>query len=404
MATLKATKLREALQKAKNVGVVEELVTIAGCEMVFQNLPSEAYETIMADCAELEDVEYYNAYQIGHISRAIVEIDGTDLRDVVYVEDEVPDPKDPDKLITRKFERHEWLRENVLTTWGREAIAVAWRKFAETLLKADELAKKGVEFIIPDETAETRYRRLLSELQEAEQTIPSELATKVLDDAGYLKRVNLTGLDKLEDRAEQLKRLDDLENGLGATETAPEAPQPIPAPPDVQPPDPTPASPQPAPAPSPVAAGDKIARPSPTGDPREMMRSRTPLNRRGDATPTPAAATPVSAQRRVKVPDQIRQAAMQNTESVKGQAGVLSAPVVQPETVPQGGRASHIAALEGQVEGMVTGPQAPLPERSVQPVAEIRPSGINPREVVMATDPKPPAGVNKKYNPPPRQP
>lgn len=418
MATLKATRLREALQKARNVGVVEEPVMIAGCELVFQNLPSEAYEAIMAECAELEDVEYYNAYQIGHICRAIVEIDGTDLRDVDFIEDEVPDPKNPDQLITRKFERHAWVRQNIISTWGREAVAVAWRKFAETLVKADELAKAGVQFIIPDETAESRYRRLLAETMETEQDLPGELVEKILNDAGYIKRSSLHNLDRLEDRAEQLKRIDDLEKATAEASQGPsepsladEEPEPPPAP--VAAPEP-PRAPQATPPAG--APPEKIARPLPTGDPREMMRSRTPLNRQAGGVPVPGASehNPTAARPRVKVPDQIRRAAMQNTADVTGEVpqagvpGVLSAPRVEPEIPPPGSRASHIAALESQALGNIVDHQAqeaPSPAARPEAVPEVRHQrGINPREVAAITEKGPVVGRNKKWNPPPRQP
>src|ERR1700744_3789741 len=90
MATLKAKRLQEALQKARNVGRVEEAVTIDDCAMVLQNLAPEDYNLIVQETADLEGAEYLHAYQIAHVSRSVVEIEGVDLRDVQFIEDDVP--------------------------------------------------------------------------------------------------------------------------------------------------------------------------------------------------------------------------------------------------------------------------------------------------------------------------
>src|SRR5690349_14630212 len=90
MASFKAKKLNAALSKAKKVGRAELPVTIDGCPFVLQNLTPKDYEEIIAEIEGLEDAEYAHAYQVGHVCRSICEIDGIDLRDVKYVEDEVP--------------------------------------------------------------------------------------------------------------------------------------------------------------------------------------------------------------------------------------------------------------------------------------------------------------------------
>src|SRR3990172_1942117 len=118
MAILQAKKVQEALRKAKQVGLVEEPVTIAGCSMVFRSLTPEAYEAIAEETKELEDLAYVQAFQIGHLCRAIVEIEGVDLRDVDFVETGEADAAG--KPV--KIERHAWVRDGYVKTWGREVV------------------------------------------------------------------------------------------------------------------------------------------------------------------------------------------------------------------------------------------------------------------------------------------
>ena len=82
MSILSARTLRDSLQKAKGVGLVEERFTVGDCEVVVRNLRPDHYEDILADCKGLDDVGYLNAFQIGHVSRAIIELNGQDFRDV----------------------------------------------------------------------------------------------------------------------------------------------------------------------------------------------------------------------------------------------------------------------------------------------------------------------------------
>ena len=74
MATLQATRILEALEKAKRVGRIEEAVTIDGCSLVLQNLTPDDYEAINDELEGLEDIEYLHAFQAGHVARSIVEL------------------------------------------------------------------------------------------------------------------------------------------------------------------------------------------------------------------------------------------------------------------------------------------------------------------------------------------
>ena len=82
MGTLSARNLRESLKKAKNVGIVEERVSLFGeIEVVVRNLRPDQYEAINDDCKEEEDLNYLYGFQTGHVKRAIVELNGQDLRE-----------------------------------------------------------------------------------------------------------------------------------------------------------------------------------------------------------------------------------------------------------------------------------------------------------------------------------
>ncbi len=419
MATLKAKSLRDALQKARKVGRVEDAVEIAGCALVFQSLTTSDYEAIAAECAEFDDIAYYHAYQVSHVARAIVEIDGQDLRDVEYIEDEVPDLEHPGATVVRKIERHEWIKSNLIASWGREAVLVAWRKFAELLVKADKRAKDGVTFLVPDETSDDKLRRLLKDVRELEEEMPSELAAKILSDAGFQRKSSVAELESAAKRV----------NELASQEVQPEVAS---APPEVAPP-PVQRVVVPAPVPQPVstpeeapeeeprvwrshgfeeqaAAVAKVAQPLPTADPRELMRNRTPLNQQAEPIPTPSNSqhqtAPISAQKRVAVPAAIRQAAAQNTQDLRvGAVGNTVAAVGEvPEPARPGSRAAQLAALEAQVDpGFERFSEEPSAVEHRPAVAELRSrGGLDPRAIAAITEKPPVAGVNKKFRQPPK--
>lgn len=381
MATLQATRILEALQKAKKVGRVEDPVTIDGCPLVLSNLTPEDYEDINGELEGLEDVEYLNTFQTSHICRSIVELGDTDLRDVDFVEDEVPSGKvllsaavskklgeellkkvreaggegsiAPDgevKLV--RLERHDWIRSRVLSDWGREALLVAWRKFAEVVELAEERSKAGIQFRIPDESSEERFRRLLKELKEVEDDLPFEIVRSVLDESGYISKSSAEELEAVE------KRMRRMASEREAQEEPPVAPQPAPQ----RPQPPQQVSEQPAPQPAPQAS---------TLTPQEMMRRRQPLNRQPAPPPAPAPrqAPPQRAGEKVPVPEQLRRAAQSNSSVL--------------------GRSAQIAALEGAVDPDVV---AELSQKA---------EGIDGSAVASITDQPPMAGINTRFRPPP---
>lgn len=397
--TLAAERLGEALKKATRVGLVEEAVTIAGCDLVLQSLTPDDYESILAELEDLEDVEYYHAYQLGHVCRSIVEIDGQDLREVGFVEDEAPAgfllwatvptedaaasvaqavkeaggeaslvPSEDKRRV--KYERHEWLRQKLLPSWSREALGVAWRKFAETLVKAEEAAKEGVVFKVPEEAAEDKLRRLVGEVMEIQEELPEALVDKVMEGAG------LRRWSKAKEIEEATGRIDKL---------AKEAPQsPADAPQTPEAPKPTPPSAEPPEAPQAPVNG-------PSGlTPQQLMERRTPLNLQGVQPPIPPQRTePVPARRKAKVPDQLRQAAIQNSAGMTG-------------------RSADIAALESQVDPGVVAEAVVDPRQSLpqppegSPVIENRVTPLDAQAARTIIDPPPPVGINPRYKPPPR--
>lgn len=337
MAVLQAKKIQESLAKARQVGKVEEPVTIGGCSLVLTNLDPEAYEAINEETSDLEDVAYLHAYQLGHLARAIVEIEGIDLRGVDLVEVEEPTPDGGVKSV--KIEKHVWLRDQFLKSWGREAIVVAWRKFTEVLLVADTRAKEGIVFSIEDETDEDRFRRLLNEMQEAAAELPQELVQNALSEAGYLVK---TSKEEVEEAG---KKLSDISSGQSEEPAEP--------------------------------SQQEKPESKPDQDVASAMANRVPLNRGAVTVPTPRQTVVTPAVEKVPVPAAIREAA------------------VSPQNLS---RAAQIAAIEG--EGLPNQP-APIPKVAENPeVVELRRPSIEGREDVASILDKPPVGgINPRFKP-----
>jgi len=407
MTTVAAQRLADALSKAKQVGTVEEGLTIMGCPLVLKTLKPKDYEDILAQIEELDDVPYYNAYQLEHVARALIEIDGQDLREVEYIEDEAPagflvwatlpseelaqqllknvEKAGGDGAIsvdetkrTVKYERHEWIKRNVLNTWGREGISVAWQKFAELLVAADEQAKDGIQFRMPDETAEDQLRRLMGEVGEAIEGLPADLVDKILKDSGLQRGTTVTEMRKATDRIDQLAREE-------AAVAPPEAPQPPPPPQAPQPP------PEGVPGPELVPTGP-VAPPSPASPTspanptaEELMRTRIPLNRRAVQAPAPPSSevNPQPARDRVPVPEQLRQAALQNTAGMSKRSASIAK--LEAAADPSG----------GVVEDMPAPPVAP----EDVPLLDKKVPALVPGEAAKIINQPPTAGINPRFKP-----
>lgn len=398
MATLQAKRIKDALQKFRKVGRIEDTTQIAGCDVTFTNLTQTEFEAAFAAMEGLTDVAYANAYQMEQVCRSIIEIDGQDLRDVDYIEDEVPvghyvvelalpnkaaadsvaaklreqkltvsiTQQTTDQTKTVKVERQQWLKTNVLETWGREAITVAWRKFTEMSLKADDHAKKGVHFMVPDEQPEDRFRRLLDELREAESELPDELVNAVLSDAGLLKKA----------RREELEAAHAKLTQVGEAQPSPEP---------VAPPPPTPVTP-----PSPPV--ERVAPGAPPLSVQQAMLNRQRLNQQSIDVPVPVPApeaVPVPAVPRVVVPPQIRKAAAQNAQNLQGNEPSMNA------------RASEIAALESLDAGTPALEVHRLPGRQDDAVIDLShpQTGIDAKGLHGIIDRPPVAGINPRFRP-----
>ena len=310
MAVLQAKKVRDSLAKARRVGLIEEPVTLSGCNIVLRSLPPEAYESINNDTHELEDIEYLHAYQLGHLSRAIVEIDGVDLRDVDFVEvdEELPDGK----VRTVKLEKHVWLRDYYLKTWGREVVLSGWRKFAELLVKAEEKAKEGIVFSIAEESSEDKFRRLLGELTETGAELPSELSLRILDEAGFMLK---SSKEELEQASQTLSEIKPDKPEEAVTEPAP--------------------APEPSRVPEPARVAEPSRAAEPVADLNDKMRDRVPMNRGAVEIPQPRAQDQVAAPSvSTPVPAQIRDAAI-SSQSLSRSAQIANVEGVDPSTVHQ---------------------------------------------------------------------
>jgi len=205
VGTIDTKKLNAALAKAKNVGLVEEACTIGGCDLVLRSLRSEDYTAVLQDCDGLPEVEYIHRYQKGHIARAIVELNGVDLRGSRFVTVEEPDPA-TGAMRPVTLELHRYLSDHMLESWGKEVVDVAFRKLGDVLEAAERQAKEGISFVTKDETDEEKYRRLVLEFRATEKDLPATLVDKILDEQGLTRKSTAEELKRAAARTDQLAR------------------------------------------------------------------------------------------------------------------------------------------------------------------------------------------------------
>lgn len=194
---LKATKIQEAIRKAQRVGETEERFTIDGCDIVLRSLQAPELSAILEEIDDVSEIESANAYRVGHLCRSIVELNGESLRDADFIEVDIVENDEP-KTIT--LERHKFIADYVLSTWSEEAIKSAYRKFNDVTDKAEALAVEGVEFRLPDETPEEKFKRLLVEAKDLEGHINFELANRILQEVGYLSKTSKEELDSIDQK------------------------------------------------------------------------------------------------------------------------------------------------------------------------------------------------------------
>lgn len=240
MGTLDSKKLRDALSKAKGIGIVEETFTLGDCEVTLRNLRPDEYTAVMQACQGLDNAEYLHAYQKGHLARSIVSLNGIDFHDVDFVEIEEPDPKNPNKIRPIKVELHSYLMP-IVDTWGKEVVYAAYRKFGDVVSKAERQATEGITFLLPEETDEEKYRRLLLEAKESEEQLPGTLVDRILDESGLMRKSTSDEIKSVMEKTDQLAREQAAAESVAevapvatadAAPTVQAAPQPAPRPAD----------------------------------------------------------------------------------------------------------------------------------------------------------------------------
>jgi hypothetical protein len=371
-----ARNLREALKKAQNVGVVEERVQLFDdCEVVVRNLRPDEYEAIHAEIKELDGMAYLFGFQLGHVKRAIVELNGQDFRDVQFVDDEEDDPKKPGQTKMVKLELSAWLAKNILSSWGKEAVYITYRKVEDAVARAEKRAKDGIEFITPEESDEDKYRRLLGELKEAEASLPDKLVENILDEKGYMLKTTAEEAKRAMERMDAIAR----EN---AAKAAPPQPQPVQAPVPVQA--------QQAPAPHPVQQA-----PAPTTGPdlEALMRGRQPMNQMVEDVPQPVIISPMP--RYAPVPAGKQSPPPENVHP--SLQGAIAGPALHGSAAIRGARQAALEADADQV-GALEASTGQLPPKPAEiPILERRQDPIDPKVAAAMIDRKPQGGLNPHY-------
>jgi hypothetical protein len=213
---LKASKIQDAIQKAQRVGEVEERFTIDGCDIVLRSLQPGEIKAVMEEIDGLEDIEYMTGYRIGHLCRSLIEINGESLREFEFIEVEI---EEGDEVKTIALERHKFVAEYILASWSQESINSAFRKFSDVIELAEQKAVEGIEFRVPDETPEDKFKRLLLEAKELEGQIPFELVGRILDEIGYLSKTSKEELETIDKRLGRVAS--EINNGRSSESEAP---------------------------------------------------------------------------------------------------------------------------------------------------------------------------------------
>lgn len=398
MATLKIEKkVSEALARAKNVGLVEEPVTIHECSLVLQSLQPDDYVQIEDETRELDNQAFLTGWRLGHLCRSIIEINGVSLRhiDFVEIEQEVNDPETGNpKVDSRtgrvlkewvKLERHTYVRDHCLRTWSKASIDVlSVAFFNQVEPKSEKKAREGVNFVIPDETAEDTYRRLLSEAKEIEAHVPVELSSKILAEYGYLQKVSD------EDLADAEGRLASLTQEPAMTENEEEGgPEPREAHPQAS-------APRRVSQPVPEVQEDQEEPEEPVRTPEEMMRARRPMNQ-GTGSVVQSKPLPF---RQSQVQNSVTQAPAPAVQA----ASVPAPPGFQPGMNPGSTPVTQIPKKTAQYareEGLdLKGTPLPDPNQ-VGSTSHIEMTGKQARRVASDAEPifeqPPTAGINPRF-------
>jgi hypothetical protein len=392
MGILSARTLRDSLQKAKRVGIFEEPFTLDDLEVVVRNLRPDEYTAIVDDCKDRDGMAYMEAFQKGHVSRAIVALNGQDFRDVDFIDDEEPDPKKQGQMKPVKLEVHRWLEKNILSTWGKEAIYVAYRKVGDAVDQAEKKSQEKIEFRVEDETPEEKYRRLIGELTALQEEVPGPIVEKVLDENGYMLKTTAEEAKRAMEAAgalawEQISKEKAAKEAEEAAAVQPLHPPihqaihqtPAPAPPPAQVPQAAPPQAQPLQQ-APVATSD-------------LMRNRQPLNTspvevtQGPGKPPPNIVPATRAP--VTPPPQDASYMLQEVHPLAQRGAKMAALEAEADLVGALGTAPPVVPVRPDISDQTVKPTIVLERRQPK----------DPQAIMSALDQPPKAGINPHWRP-----
>lgn len=344
--SISGRELLDSLNKARNMGIVEESFELLGQSLTVRNLRPSEVEAVLESVKGLADFAYLNMYQREHVARGLVEFNGFDFREIDFIDDEEPDPKKPGSMRKVRVERHKWVSDKIVATWGPETVLTAYKKVMDASVLADQQAKKGVTFLRADESPEETVRRLLGEIGEVQDELPATLLTKVLDDFGLIQKTTLEEMKAAEETLDKIRREEEAKQKAAEQAETVEEPEPG------------------------VAQATDI------------MASRKPLNR--EEAPPPERPIPPPPER----------------------ASVPQMAPIQPKAVSSA-RAAELAALEGSADtvGAIDVSQhrpskptevAELREETKLTVGQVE-AGLN-----QILEKPPQGGINPKFRPPNR--
>ncbi len=412
MGIISGKKITDALAKAKDVGVVEEPLTLGELSIVLRNLRPDQYTAIYEENKEREGIDSLFNFQKSHVCRSIVEINGIDLRDVTLVEVDEPikDPKTQEYVIdpatnepkTKKvrLERHDYIRQYVLDGLTKEPLLTVWRKFNDVLKLSEDKAKDGVKFVLPEMTPEERLREALGQVREVIDEVPAAMAEQALEEAGLMR---ISTADEIKRAMEATDRLAREQEAAAQQAQAEQAPPPPQAPPQQAPP-----QHQQVPLTGAPPTGPRVRQPTP----EELMARRTPMNRDNVQIPSPtiqpaiaspnAAPPPGPPQPPPQVSGEAVIAAAQRTSQIaRLEAESLDLEVPVP---PPGDPTMQLRHVPPAQQGPTTehAPNAPHLRTGVPPEVAVLQKGRDRVDMKAfdATLNKPPAaGINPKYRP-----
>ena len=366
MTTVSVSRLKGLLDKARHTGICEESFTVSGMDITVGSLTPDDYSEVFKGLDGLDGVEYLHTQQVEQIARSIREIDGTDFRNVDFIETEAPGTS---KKV--KVPKAEWLRDNLVSSWSRETVYVVFRKVLDAVGEAERVAHEGVTFRLESETSEEKFRRLLGEALAAGADIPTDMREVILKENDLLEATSEEDLKAANEEAKRfLAEQREIQAKPSATpveespaldegdEIVPYEPIPVRAPQQL------------------VEAAEEAIGPSP----EELMRQRTPLNREPVRAQVPQEAQIQVANRRPPPPP--------------------ASQVVSSLSPRSAERAAQYAALENEASlGGVplgeTGDQVYSLTPSTS-ILERRAEGVS-KEVYSVIDKGPVAGRNKNF-------